>query len=266
MVVEAALAPGQPLHHGAGVRLGDLGDHVLHRLAALPVDLARDDLRARHAELVALAAHRLDQDADLELAAPRDLEDVRRRGALAADADVRERLAAQPVVDLAAGDEAALLAREGRGVRREADAQRGRIDLDPRAAPRGDPGRRACRRSRSVRARRGSRCRPPRRSRDPRGRARACRTAWSRGTTPGGRSRAAARRSGCGGSCRGRCARSPGGRRSRPSRGCRPGAGGAPRGRRTAPARARGWCRGAGRRSRRGASGSRTAVPSTAEQ
>jgi len=44
------------------------------RLAALTVDLARDDLGARHGELVALAAHRLDQDPELELAAAGDEE------------------------------------------------------------------------------------------------------------------------------------------------------------------------------------------------
>src|SRR5262249_53344815 len=108
------------LEHGALARVRDLGDHVLDRLAAPPLDLACDDLRARDGELVALAAHLLDEHADLHLAPRGDLEDLGALGGLDADRHVAERLAPQPLADLARGDELPFAARERRVVDREA--------------------------------------------------------------------------------------------------------------------------------------------------
>ena len=76
-VLHLALAPAQVLDHGADVLFRHVDDHVLDRLAERVVDALEDHLGARDLELVALAAHRLDQDAEVQLAAAADLEDVR---------------------------------------------------------------------------------------------------------------------------------------------------------------------------------------------
>ena len=56
--------------------LRHLDRDCLDGLAPLPVDLAEHDLRPADAELVPLAAHVLDQDAEVQHAAAEDLEDV----------------------------------------------------------------------------------------------------------------------------------------------------------------------------------------------
>ena len=69
-----ALALGQLLHDDAGVLLVDVDDHLLDRLEQLagrPV--LKQDLRPRHGELEAFAAHGLDEDAELQFAAAGDL-------------------------------------------------------------------------------------------------------------------------------------------------------------------------------------------------
>nr|MBA2278796.1 GTP-binding protein [Chloroflexia bacterium] len=55
-----------------------------------------DDLRARDLKLVTLAAHRLDQDREVQLAAPGDLEDLGGVGQPHAQRDIRLDLALQP--------------------------------------------------------------------------------------------------------------------------------------------------------------------------
>jgi hypothetical protein len=47
------------------VLVGDVGHALLERLVALPVDVLGDDLGPAHLELVALAAHGLDQHGEL---------------------------------------------------------------------------------------------------------------------------------------------------------------------------------------------------------
>ena len=64
------------------VLLDRVDDQVLDRLVQSPVDLAGDDLGPRDGELVALAAQRLDQDRQVQLAATRDQELVGAVGVL----------------------------------------------------------------------------------------------------------------------------------------------------------------------------------------
>ena len=65
------------------------------------IDL-RDDLRLADGELEALAAHRLDQHRQLQLAACLDLPGVGTVGGVDADADVADQLGVEPVLDAGA--------------------------------------------------------------------------------------------------------------------------------------------------------------------
>src|SRR3546814_4961674 len=76
--------------------------------------LAIEDTGAADAEFETLAAHRLDQHAELTLAAPRDLETVLVGAFGDAARNVGLRLPQQPVADHAARDLAALAARHRR--------------------------------------------------------------------------------------------------------------------------------------------------------
>ena len=60
-----------------------------------PPTVAQDDLRAADGELVALAAHLLDEDRQLELAAAPDLERVAGLGRVDLDRDVAQDLASR---------------------------------------------------------------------------------------------------------------------------------------------------------------------------
>ena len=112
-VLHLALAAAQVLHDHADVLLGHVDDDVLDRLHELVVDALEDDLGARDLELEAFAAHRLDQDAEVQLAAARDLEDVGAVRRLDAQGDVGADLARQALADVAGGDVGAFLAGEG---------------------------------------------------------------------------------------------------------------------------------------------------------
>ena len=90
--------------------------------------VAEEDARAADRELEALAAHRLDQHAELELAAAGDLERVLLGAFGEPDRDIALGLALQPVADDAALHLVAVAARIGAVVDREAHRQRRRVD------------------------------------------------------------------------------------------------------------------------------------------
>ena len=105
---------------------------MLDRLHARAVDHLGDDLRAAGHELVALAAHHLDQNGELQLAAAEHLEGVGRAGLFHADGDVGEQLFFEALAQIAAGDVCAFAAGEGRVVDAELDGDGGLVDDDER--------------------------------------------------------------------------------------------------------------------------------------
>ena len=87
-VGELAAALAERLHDRALRAFVDVDRERLPRLARLAVDLLDDHARPRHRELVAFAAHVLDQHAEVQLAAAEDAEFVRIVGVLDAQRDV----------------------------------------------------------------------------------------------------------------------------------------------------------------------------------
>src|SRR5215210_5337575 len=114
-VDELALAAGEHPDQGRGELLGHVDHQVLDRLVFLTIDLAHDDLRRCHLHLVTLAAHGLQQDRQVQLAAPGDLELV---GAQLLDTQghVGLHLSHKALAQVARRDVLALLAGEGAGV------------------------------------------------------------------------------------------------------------------------------------------------------
>ena len=82
--------------------LRDVDGEVLDRLHELAVDDAGDDLRPADHQLVAFAAHHLDEDGELQFAAAQHLEAVRRAGLLDADGDVGQQLLVEALAQIAA--------------------------------------------------------------------------------------------------------------------------------------------------------------------
>ena len=117
--------------HLAEVFLGHVDRQLLVRLGALAVrPFARDHARTRHLELVPLASHRLHQDREVQLAAPRHRPRIRRIGVLHAQRDVPLELLVQTLAHLTRRDELPFLAGEGRVVDDEVDRDRRLLDGD----------------------------------------------------------------------------------------------------------------------------------------
>ena len=76
-----------------------------HGLVQLAVDFARDHRGFRYHQLVAFAAHRLDNDRELKLTAAGDLKGVGLFGVDDAQADVFLLLEEKPLAQFARGDE-----------------------------------------------------------------------------------------------------------------------------------------------------------------
>ena len=112
--------------------VGHVDDASLDRLVALAVDLADDHLGPADLQLVALAAHRLDEHGELELAAAGDLDARRASGVLEPDRHVAEHLAVEAVAQVAGGEVRAVLAGERRGVHAEGHAQHRLVDDEAR--------------------------------------------------------------------------------------------------------------------------------------
>ncbi len=114
-----ALRRAERLDGRARILLGNVDDDVLDRFVAAAVALGDDDLRLGDGQLVAFAAHRFDQDREMQLAAAADFERVGGLGVGDAQRDVRLELAHQTLANLARREELALLA----GKRRVVDAE-----------------------------------------------------------------------------------------------------------------------------------------------
>ena len=134
--------------------LARLDVHLFERLQQLAVLVAvGEHRRARHLELVALAAHVLDQDGQVQLAAPRDVKGVRALGLGHAQGHIVAQLVKQALAQAARRAPAAFQARQRRGVDAKAHAHGGLFDEDHRQ-------RRGDRRDRPASRRWPRRCRP----------------------------------------------------------------------------------------------------------
>ena len=123
-----AAASAHQLDHLADVVGRDLDRHLLDRLLEPVRAVAEQDARAAHGELVALAAHRLDEDAEVEHAATADLHAVGAVGRQHLERDVGLAGAIEAVLHVARRDELALGAGEGRVVDAELHRERRRLD------------------------------------------------------------------------------------------------------------------------------------------
>jgi len=101
-------------------------------LAADPVDLALDDLGLADGQLEALAAHVLEEHAEVQEAAARDMELVGGVAGRDAERDIGLELAVEAFGDLPAGDELAFLAAERAVVDAEDHVERRLVDLHAR--------------------------------------------------------------------------------------------------------------------------------------
>ncbi len=135
-LLQAALATRQQLRDRADVLLGGVDREPLDRLVQLAVDLLRQHAGLPSGQLEALAAHQLEQDDQLQLAAALHLPGIGALGVVDADRDVADQLGVEAVADLAGGQLAALGAGQGGGVDPEHDRERGLVDRDHRQRPR----------------------------------------------------------------------------------------------------------------------------------
>ncbi len=103
---------------------------------SLAADRAQDHFRSADLHLVALAAHLLDEDRQLELASAQDLEGVGRVRRHELDGDVAEDFLLEPGPDVATRDIAALAPGERRGVCPEGHAQRRGVQIQALHRPR----------------------------------------------------------------------------------------------------------------------------------
>src|SRR3954447_10390674 len=131
-LLHPTLAQRQQLGRHTEVVLRDVYREPLDGLVELAVDLAGHDLRLAHGQLEALAAHRLDENRKLQLAAALDLPGVGPLGLEYADRHVAEQLLLEPVLNLARGEALARLAGRERRVDPDRHAERGLVDRDLR--------------------------------------------------------------------------------------------------------------------------------------
>ena len=110
----------------------DVGGDLLDRFVTLAADFMEHHARLRDSQLVAFAAHVLEQDGQVQFAATHHFEDAVFVGVAHLECDVRLQLAVEPVADLPAGDELAFATRERRVVDAEVHGQRGLVDLQHR--------------------------------------------------------------------------------------------------------------------------------------
>ena len=129
-VEEFALALAELLDHGPGEFLGDIDEAGFHGLQELSVRVALvDDFRFCDREFISLAAHSLDEDREVELAASGDLKGFRGIGVLHAQGDIRVELPVEPVPQMAARHILAVFAGERGVVDGEGHGDRGLRDL-----------------------------------------------------------------------------------------------------------------------------------------
>ena len=102
--------------HHALVFFGHVDHELLDRFHYGAVDRLGDDIRPGDLELVAFAAHHLDEDRQLQLAAPDHFDLLGRIGRLEADRNIAEQLAVEAVAQLPRRDILPVPACHGRGI------------------------------------------------------------------------------------------------------------------------------------------------------
>ena len=125
-----AFATAHQIDHFAAEGLRHLYGEHFDRLATLAVDLLVDHLRLAQLELVALAAHGLHQDTNVQNATTVDQQLVRAVRFLHAHRQVLLDLLEEAVAQVTAGDVFTLPAEERRGVDGEEHAHRGLVHLE----------------------------------------------------------------------------------------------------------------------------------------
>ena len=125
-----AFAAGDDVDDLGAELLGHQHRELLNRFAFLTIYLPDNHLGLTHLQLVALAAHGLDEDAEVQDAAPINEQGIGRGSLFHTQGQVFLQLFEEAVAQVAAGDEFAFLAEERRVVDGEEHAHRGFIHLD----------------------------------------------------------------------------------------------------------------------------------------
>ena len=128
-LLQDGLALAQTGHDSTLILGGDVDDDMLHRLVGLAVDDLGQNVRGRDLQLIAFAAHGLDEDGQMHLATAHDTEGIGGGGILHLQSDVLQQLFLQTVTDLAAGDILALTAGQRAVVDGEGHLDGGVVDL-----------------------------------------------------------------------------------------------------------------------------------------
>ena len=128
-LLQDGLALAQTGHDSTLILGGDVDDDVLHRLVGLAVDDLGQNVRGRDLQLIAFAAHSLDEDGQMHLTTAHDTEGIGGGGILHLQSDVLQQLFLQTVTDLAAGDILALTAGQRAVVDGEGHLDGGVVDL-----------------------------------------------------------------------------------------------------------------------------------------
>src|SRR6185503_526039 len=109
-----ALAGTQLLHDDANKLLGNIDRETLNRLHELAIGGSfGDDFRLTDHQLIALAAHHLEQNGELQFAASHDFERVRASPIFNPKRHIRQKFFLQTVTEIARGHELYFFAGEG---------------------------------------------------------------------------------------------------------------------------------------------------------
>src|SRR6185312_1246840 len=129
-VAELRAASSQRLHDGTLVPLVNVDGESLVRLMNLAIDELRQNLRPGNGELVALSAHVLDENGQVQLTAAGDAHDIGLVRVLDTQRHVALELPLQTLAQLAAGHVFAFATCQGRGVDLEVHGQRRLVDAN----------------------------------------------------------------------------------------------------------------------------------------
>ena len=99
--------------HDANKLFRAIDDQQFQRFVQFTVDRPRQDLRLADLKLIALAPHHLNQNGELEFAAPHHFEGVGAARLLDSDGDVGQQFLVKPVAQIARGDKLAFAPANG---------------------------------------------------------------------------------------------------------------------------------------------------------